>query len=142
MTHHKTQEDRRRFIRVPISDTVEYVVQPRSAGDATCLDAGWGGIALRLGRYLRPGKPLEVYFSLPGGGCGGLVSLPGVVTWCRPTPVQTVFHAGVAVDIRDEQAVPALSAVLLHAARGALDGVTPALAAAPSPALVNLAAAS
>lgn len=80
--------------------TVDYTVRyrysdPEETGTARLLNVGRVGAALRLGRYLRPGRQLWLSFASPLVP-GKTVEIRAQVIWCRP--VSTVeFLAGLYV---------------------------------------------
>ncbi|MCC6142296.1 MAG: PilZ domain-containing protein [Candidatus Hydrogenedentes bacterium] len=102
--------DQRRFTRIVHGGEVRYRLGDDQHLEARCLDIGWGGAALRLGRYLRPGTAIEVFFAT-GEGQGQAVR--GRLVWCRPLP-EAEFLAGVEANLDHGETVFSLSAVLLR----------------------------
>jgi hypothetical protein len=103
--------DQRRFTRIAHGGAVKYRLSSDQQLEALCLDIGWGGAALRLGRYLRPGTVVEVLFTTPENSAK---DVQGRLVWCRPIPGKSDFLAGLEANLEHGETVFNLSSVLLQ----------------------------
>ncbi len=77
------QIDQRRAVRKPRSGAVIYASGGDVSGLATWCDESAGGASIRLGRYLRPGRPVVLRYQSSVGD-NGTEESQGRVVWCRP----------------------------------------------------------
>ncbi len=89
-------DDERRFGRVPFTGTIRYQYANDLSGLATCRNLGHGGMCVRLGRYLRPGR-LILLEVIDADDTVEPVEFKGRVVWCRPASSPCMFAAGVRV---------------------------------------------
>lgn len=102
-----------------------YRLESGDTGRATWLNVSRAGAAVRLGRYLRPGKRLQLCFASPLQ-YGAIVELPARVAWCRPLEGGVEFAAGLQVRRDAPEAALAFAALGYAVQRGA--NVSPELA--------------
>lgn len=107
-------QEQRIFSRVAYCDEVRYEDGQQEQGTAHCTDIGWGGTALNLGRYLRPGTRVCLSFKRPDQQ-GNALTLEGEVSWCTPAQESHRFLAGVRASLKEGEAMEALSALMLNA---------------------------
>ncbi len=110
--------ERIRERRTPVAGCVAYRLESGDTGRAAWLNVSRVGAALRLGRYLRPGKRLCLRFASPLPA-GGTVELPARVVWCRPVAGGVEFDAGLVVRRDTPEAALAFAALGYAAQRRA-----------------------
>lgn len=81
-----------RELRTPLAGAVTYASGCGEAGRADWLNISRCGAALRLGRYLRPGRVIQLQ---PVSDEDWQIAAQ--ITWCAPIPGTPLFKAGVAV---------------------------------------------
>ncbi|MBI2434207.1 MAG: PilZ domain-containing protein [Candidatus Hydrogenedentes bacterium] len=97
-----TQQIRER--RIGTSGTLTYHYDGGECGAAHWLDVSRVGAKLRLGRYLRPGRQLEIEFASPLSG--DAIRVAARVMWCQMKGAAE-FLAG--IHVRREQPETALA---------------------------------
>lgn len=110
-------DDHRRFVRLPYGAAARYIDGSQAVGQAVVKNIGRGGIAVTMGRYLRPGTLLTISVSdcRAAGQCEGLKAR---VVWSCPLPGSPEFHAGLRI-IHDEPGAVAEVSRLLYRALAA-----------------------
>lgn len=96
------QGEQRRSSRAMSSARVSYSYGHGAGGDGVCRNVGRGGLCLRIGRYLRPGRRLLM--TIRGA------ELMGRVMWCRADGESHHFLIGIKVFPDEEEAALALAA--------------------------------
>ena len=106
--------EERRCGRLPMVGSFECEYEDGAHGEATWRSISLEGACVRIGRYLRPGRTMDVSYH-------GL-DLELRVVWCRPSANEEFFTAGVqVVNGGPELALMTLMALVQRlAARGAL----------------------
>ena len=91
-----TPGDARVFTRVPLDQVVHWRHMDGEEGLAQTRNVGRGGLCIELGRYLRPGRLLTVWFDgiLYGQKA---VSLPTRIAWCKPLPETDRYLVGLEI---------------------------------------------
>ncbi len=110
----ETHQNQRIFSRIAYEDKVSYIDGNDHQGVAQSVDIGWGGTALSMGRYLRPGTSLNLEFDRPDQQ-GNRLALQGEVSWCQPTPDKQRFLIGVRAAFNESATLQSLSALMLNA---------------------------
>jgi len=108
-----TTRDQRRFVRVDVTGNLEYRHAPNESGCAVLHDIGRGGLGLRLGRYLSPGR--RVMVTLEETEPGHPVELKAVVAWCRPTGDGRTYLAGLRLFYDESSTFTVVSRLLRRA---------------------------
>lgn len=114
-------EEQRRFNRIVCRRPVTYRYAPGYNGKAVCLDAGLGGLRVRLGRYLRPGTHLLVTFPDRTPEDEPL-QLKARVAWCRGADNHH-FAAGLRVYDDEPDASTSLAQLVARTVTDAGGGV-------------------
>lgn len=108
-------EEQRTFTRVPFEHPVGWLEAQGQSGAGVVLNVGRGGVCLLLGRYLRPGRSVEVRFN-DIEFRGEPVTLRARVAWCRPADRGSVeFAAGLRVVHDEATSLAAISEVFYAA---------------------------
>jgi len=98
--------------RTPLSGRLGYRYEPDLSGSAAWLDVSRTGAGLRLGRYLRPGRRLRLYFDAPlPWGPAQRIEMEGRVVWCRQAPNGPEFEAGLEMRRENPDAALAFAAL-------------------------------
>jgi len=109
------RDDKRRFVRLPYGTVVRYRYGAQEAGIETGLasvsNVGRGGIAVRMGRYLRPGTLVMV----ATGSQGADGDQKARIAWSEPLAGTAEFQAGLQI-IHDEPSALAEMSLLVHRA--------------------------
>lgn len=85
---------RMRELRTPLTGTFAYASGCGEAGRAEWLNISRTGAAIQLGRYLRPGHPIQLLLE---SGTGEEWNFPARIAWCVSVPGTLQFQAGLAV---------------------------------------------
>ena len=102
--------------RERLDGRLEYACgEPNSAGFADWRNVSRTGGSVRLGRYLRPGREIAVWFESPLAA-EQMVRVRARIQWCRPSGTPGAFTAGLAI-IRDTPEQALAYAALSQAAR-------------------------
>lgn len=83
-----------RELRRELSGAIEYSSGCGEGGRATWLNISRTGAALRLGRYLRPGRQITLLSTTEGGA----TTVPAEIAWCVPIPGTMYFRAGLRIN--------------------------------------------
>ncbi len=113
--------------RTPFAGMLRYRCGGEDKAPAQWANVSRVGAGVRLGRYLRPGRLLQLCFRSPEGE-GRKVELDARVVWCRPAG-EVDFMAGVHI-VRREPTEALAFAALVHEARRASRETADAEAAA------------
>lgn len=91
-----------RELRIPLRGNVRYEYDsPRDGGLAHWIDVSRVGAALHIGRYLRPGREVTLYFESPLVS-GTELAVRARIVWCRPLrDCGTAFVVGLQVHRED-----------------------------------------
>lgn len=84
-----------REIRREKRGTITYSSGCGEGGRAKWLNTSRTGAALKLGRYLRPGRTIYLEPEAPGGNRS--VAIPAEIAWCDPIPGTLEFRAGIRI---------------------------------------------
>lgn len=108
-------EEQRTFTRVPFEHPVRWLKARGQSGSATVRNVGRGGLCLSLGRYLRPGRSIQVVFD-DIAYQNEPVTFMARVAWCRPLdPGSVEFAAGLRVVHDEPMTLAAISEVFYTA---------------------------
>jgi hypothetical protein len=88
--------DRRMSKRLVRDTHLTFVHEPAFEGQADMADLSFGGMRLRLRRYLRPGANLMLYVN-PVKPEGKPMEFKAQVAWCTPTHNDFEFDAGLRI---------------------------------------------
>ena len=88
--------DRRMSKRLDRGKHLSYVHAHAFEGQADMADISFGGMKVRLGRYLRPGANLMLYLQ-PEKPEAKAVEFKAQVAWCTPTHDDFEFDAGLRI---------------------------------------------
>ncbi|MBI2423596.1 MAG: PilZ domain-containing protein [Candidatus Hydrogenedentes bacterium] len=102
-----------REARYGLEGAVLYTDGAGEQGQGIWLDVSRVGGSMKLGRYLRPGRSIDLTFKTPAGV---LALIPAQVVWCQPAADRMHFVAGFRVDREDPEA-SLCYAQLRHAGR-------------------------
>jgi len=105
--------DERLFVRVPYTTQVTYSDDGGHEGGATSDDISRGGVSLRMGRYLRPGRFVLITIGGPDGASP--IELKTRVAWCRPDKGEHVFRTGLRVFYDEPDTMEQMSRLMYEA---------------------------
>jgi len=98
--------------RVPYAGTIQFTAN-KHEGAATWTNISTNGAGIELGRYLRPGRVIQVNTVAS--------SFTGVVMWCKPISGSDTYEAGLRmVNDNIESSFVVLSAVMRNFVRDGL----------------------
>ena len=105
------EKDTRRFTRIPHALAIRFHDGTGTLSDATLTNVSYGGLAMTLGRYLRPQTVVRFPVSLGEKQ----ISFPATVAWCVPDAASETFRAGLHADHRGKYTMAILSSWVLDA---------------------------
>ena len=91
-----------RELRTELNGPVSYVSGCGDGGHATWLNVSRAGAAILLGRYLRPGRRIDLLVTA-GGGENAFIGAE--IAWCVPVPGTLRFKAGLRMVRQDPESV-------------------------------------
>ncbi len=100
--------------RCTLSGPVAYTSGGGEGGQATWLNISRTGAAILLGRYLRPGRPINL--DLAAGEGGAVVAIPAGIAWCVPVADTLHFKTGLKI-LRNDPEIALYFASLGYTAR-------------------------
>ena len=100
--------------RYTLRGPVAYTSGCGERGQATWLNISRTGAAILLGRYLRPGRPINLELAVAGGGVA--VAIPAEIAWCVPIAGTHHFRTGLKI-LRNDPEIALHFASLGYAAQ-------------------------
>ncbi len=87
--------------RYRLDGTLLYTDGAGVRGQGAWMEVSRVGGSMKLGRYLRPGRTIDLTFKTPAGT---LAVIPARVVWCQPASDRLQFVAGFRIDREDPEA--------------------------------------